>query len=259
MKIMPGNHQHIGARSEQQDAFAFSDLSNASFLAHGGALAVLADGMGGHADGGEAAKIAVAEFIESYSRKGLDETIEEALKRAILDANEAVYSFSTEIGHIGDCGATLVAAVIHEGGVYWVYAGDSRLYMTDGQSLTPLTEDHTCGNDLDRAARRGRIDWEKALSYPRREALISYVGNIEIPRIGRGSLLSSGEGLPPNGFTLLLCSDGLYKTLDEEAILALYSRDPQEWSSALVERVLEEKRPFQDNVTVLCLALVSEG
>ncbi len=62
MKIRPGNHQHIGTRKEQQDAFAFSDLSDAAFVRHAGMLALLADGMGGLKEGGEASRLAIRAF-----------------------------------------------------------------------------------------------------------------------------------------------------------------------------------------------------
>ena len=254
MNIRPGNHQHIGSRKEQQDAFGFSDLTDAAFVRHGGVLAIVADGMGGLAEGGEAARLAVRTFLESYARKLPAETIEDALDRSILEANSAVRAFAAENGLSGNCGTTLVAAVVHESGVYWTHAGDSRLYMTDGQSLTPLTEDHIYVRKLDKAVEKGILEPEDALSHPEREALTSYIGGEEIETVGRGSLRSAPGGLPTDGFLLLLCSDGLYKTLPEERILEAYSPDPEEWARTLVDMTVAEKRLFQDNVTVLCLA-----
>jgi len=259
MKIRPGNHQHIGTRKEQQDAFAFGDLSDAAFLAHGGALAVLADGMGGLKKGGEAARLAVRVFVDSYLAKSADESMEDALERSIQEANRAVHSFAEEHGLEGSCGTTLVAAAVHESGVYWTYAGDSRLYMTDGQSLTPLTEDHVYAVKLDRAAARGRIEPEEALYDPQREALTSYIGARTIETVGRGSLRSAPGGLPDGGFTLLLCSDGLYKSLPEEKILEAYAQDPEEWARALIDAALARGLRSQDNVTVLCLAVAPDN
>ena len=57
MKIVAGNAQHIGARQEQQDSFGFSDPGNEAFVAHGGFLGVVADGMGGLSHGSEAGRI----------------------------------------------------------------------------------------------------------------------------------------------------------------------------------------------------------
>ncbi len=254
MIIRPGNHQHQGARKEQQDAFGFSDLSDEAFVRHGGVLALVADGMGGLLEGAEASRLAIRAFLESYAKKTADERIEDALDRSLREANNAVHAFAIERNLAGNCGTTLVAVVAHESGVYWTHAGDSRLYMTDGQSLTPLTEDHIYANKLKKAVEKGLLEPEDALAHPEREALTSYIGDRTIEIVGKGSLKSSPDGMPPNGFLLLLCSDGLYKTLSEEQILQAYSPDPEEWARTLVETAIAENRRFQDNVTVLCLA-----
>ncbi|NCB25493.1 MAG: hypothetical protein EOM62_08480 [Bacteroidia bacterium] len=138
MKIFPGNAQHIGARKEQQDAFGISEISDIEFRSHRGVLAVVADGMGGLAEGGKASRLAVKTFLEAYSRKTVDEIIEKALERSILETNEAVYSLALEMGEKDNFGTTLIAAVAHKSGIYWIYAGDSRIYLTDGQALTQL-------------------------------------------------------------------------------------------------------------------------
>lgn len=254
MMIRPGNYQHIGARKEQQDAFGFSDLSDVAFVRHGGVLAIVADGMGGLQEGAETSRIAVRAFLESYGGKNTDERIEDALDRSLREANNSVYAFSVERNLEGNCGTTIVAVVVHESGVYWTHAGDSRLYMTDGQSLTPLTEDHIYANNLKKAVEKGLLRQEDALVHPERDALTSYIGDRTIKIVGKGFLKSSPDGLPPNGFMLLLCSDGLYKTLSEKEILEVYSPDPEEWARALVKSAIAQKYRFQDNVTVLCLA-----
>ena len=254
MIIRPGNHQHQGARKEQQDAFGFSDLSDEAFVRHGGVLALVADGMGGLLEGAEASRLAIRAFLDSYAKKTADEPIEDALDRSLREANNAVHAFAIERNLAGNCGTTLVAVVAHESGVYWTHAGDSRLYMTDGQSLTPLTEDHIYANKLKKAVEKGLLEPEDTLAHPEREALTSYIGDRTIEIVGKGSLKSSPDGLPQNGFLLLLCSDGLYKTLSEEQILEAYSPDPEKWARTLVETTIAQKRRFQDNVTVLCLA-----
>ena len=127
--------------------------------------------------------------------------------------------------------------------------------MTDGQSLTPLTEDHIYAQTLKHAVEKGMLRLEDALAHPERDALTSYIGDKTIRIVGKGSLKSSSEGLPPNGFMLLLCSDGLYKTLSENEILEVYSPEPEGWARTLVKSAIAQKRLFQDNVTVLCLSV----
>lgn len=249
MEITPGNAQHIGSRKEQQDAFGISSLEDLGFISHGGVLAVVADGMGGLAEGARASGLAVKAFLAAYARKTEEEKIEEALERAILETNEAVSSLARDLQQEDNCGTTLVAAVVHESGLYWIYAGDSRIYLTDGKALQRLTEDHTYGRKLDNAAQLGLIDPETAAAHPEREALTSYIGAEKIQEIGRGFL----PGPLPRGASVLLCTDGLFKFLPEEKILHSYVPDPSKWVNKLVKAVIEEKAPGQDNVTAVCL------
>ena len=69
MIVCPGNSQHIGARSSQQDAFGFSDKDDLAFVVHGGVLAVVADGMGGMANGGETSHFAGTAFLRAHTAK----------------------------------------------------------------------------------------------------------------------------------------------------------------------------------------------
>lgn len=248
MKVFPGNAQHIGSRKEQQDAFGFSDIADTGFISHGGVLAVVADGMGGLAEGGKSARLAVSTFLGAYSRKTEDESIDEALERSLQESNDAVYSLAVDMGQKDNMGTTLIAAVVNERTVYWVSAGDSRIYITDGQSLTQLTEDHVYGRKLEQAAEKGLIDREMVLSHPERESLTSYIGDASISEIDKGSLEPLSEE-----FTLLLCSDGLFKFFPENRIIAEYTEDPVAWTQNLVDAVIGEKIPAQDNVTVVCL------
>lgn len=251
MKIFPGNAQHIGARKEQQDAFGISEISDIEFRSHRGVLAVVADGMGGLAEGGKASRLAVKTFLESYSKKAADEAIEKALERSILETNEAVYSLALEMGEKDNFGTTLIAAVAHKSGIYWIYAGDSRIYLTDGQALTQLTEDHVYGRKLKKAVEKGLLDYDVPLSHPDREALTSYIGAESISEIGKGFY----SGPLPENLSLLLCTDGLFKFIPEKIIIACYSEDPREWAQKLIGAVLREKNPSQDNITAVCLKI----
>ena len=251
MIVFPGNAQHIGTRSEQQDAFGISEIGDSEFLSHGGVLAVVADGMGGLAEGGKASRLAIKTFLEAYLRKTAGEPIGDALERSMIETNDAVYSLAVELGEKGNFGTTLIAAVVHESGMYWIYAGDSRIYLTDGQALTQLTEDHVYGRKLKKAAEKGLIDYEMVLYHPDRESLTSYIGDQSVNEIGKGF---HSAPLPEN-FSLLLCTDGLFKFLPEKRIIECYSDDPREWTQNLVDAVLEEQNPSQDNITAVCLKI----
>src|SRR5258708_1760599 len=98
MIFIPGNAQHIGSRQQQQDAFGFSDLSDAAFRKHGGILSVVADGMGGMAHGDAASKTALRSFLDAYLRKTETEPIPDALQRSLMEANQAVFREAVRLG-----------------------------------------------------------------------------------------------------------------------------------------------------------------
>lgn len=249
MIVLPGNCQHIGARSSQQDAFGFSDKDDHAFVAHGGVLAVVADGMGGMAMGSEASHLAVRAFLQAYMAKSADEAVPTALHRALDEANQAViclaYQFDEE-----NVGTTLVAAVIYDEALHWVSVGDSRLYLWRDRQLTQLTEDHIYANDLARDAANGNISREDAENHPERRSLTSYLGLTPLDLIDRNPQPFPLFG----GDRLLLCSDGLYVALLGSEIASLFNRDAQQSAEDLVALVLAKNRPDQDNLTVAILA-----
>src|SRR5580704_14039646 len=98
MSFLPGNAQHIGARSSQQDSFGFGDPDDEAFLAHGGFVAVVCDGMGGMEHGDIASRLAVRAFLEAYQRKIPSESIPEALERSVREANDRVVDMAHDLG-----------------------------------------------------------------------------------------------------------------------------------------------------------------
>ena len=77
--IRLGGFQDQGKRKEQQDAYGFFDSKDNEFLKHAGKLVIVADGMGGLAQGKDASQLAIKKFIESYKCKKPDESISIAL------------------------------------------------------------------------------------------------------------------------------------------------------------------------------------
>jgi len=252
MQASPGNCQHIGARSSQQDAFGFSDKDDQDFVAHGGVLAVVADGMGGMAYGGEASHLAVQVFLHCYMEKLADTTVPMALRHALGEANQAVINLSHQVGE-ENVGTTLVAAVVHEEVLHWISVGDSRLYLLRQGKLTQLTMDHVLAVELDREAANGFISQEEAQCHPERPALTSYLGLAKLEWIDQ----NPQSFFLLDGDHLLLCSDGLYSGLDEQEIAASIDADPQVFAEQLVTQVLTKNRQSQDNLTVAILRLNS--
>jgi PPM family protein phosphatase len=255
MSFLPGNAQHIGNRSSQQDSFGFGDLEDEEFLAHGGFVAVVCDGMGGMEHGDAASRMAVRAFLEAYRRKSSDESIPDALERSAREANDRVVEMAHQLGAAESVGTTLVAAVLTDSGaqksMYFISVGDSGLfYVTDGQ-MQMVNRPHVFANLLETAVARGAMSREQAMAHPERESLTSFIGVDVLEEIDRN--------LDPwpisDGDTILLASDGLFKTLAAEEILESLNGHPQSWPDILVARTLAKKYEYQDNVTVLSVTV----
>jgi len=232
-----------------------ADPEDRAFLAHGGFLAVLCDGMGGMEHGDVASQTAVRAIMGAYAEKLPTESIPAALERATRAANEQVIAAALALGLKEGVGTTLVAAVLHDGFLYFVSVGDSAIYHVRGGSIFMLNHPHVFANLLDQAAERGQISRSEAAQHPERESLTSFIGIHDLHEIDLNT-----EPLPvAAGETILLASDGLFKTLETAEILECLNGHPQSWPQALVTRTLDRKRPGQDNVSVVSVTLSSES
>lgn len=250
MKVIPGNAQHIGDRESQQDAFGFSSFGDRAFELHGGVMMVLCDGMGGLANGAAASRAAVDAVLAGYQRKQPSEDIPSALDRVILEAHRAVCAIS---GDSGAAGTTVVVAVVWQDRLYWDSLGDSRLYLCRGDApAVQLTEDHNVAALLEQRVRRGESSRREAAAAKDREALTAYLGAPQPPRPDAGR-----DGLPLQpGDRIVACSDGLYRGLPPEEIAAISrAADPMTAAEQMVQAVLRQKLPHQDNLTVALFEL----
>ena len=253
MRYLPAHAQHIGARRYQQDSVGLADPEDHAFLAHGGFLAVLCDGMGGMEHGDIASQTAVRAILDAYARKAPGESIPAALERSAREANERVIQAALNLGFKEGVGTTLVAAVLHAGGLYFISVGDSAVFHVRAGQVHMVNRPHVFANLLDQAAARGDISHSEAAQHPERESLTSFIGIHELQEIDHNTeplLLVPGE-------TILLASDGMFKTLDTSEIQACLTGHPQSWPQALVSRTLAQGSPRQDNVTVVSITIDS--
>src|SRR5712692_3246879 len=135
MRFLPGNAQHIGARQSQQDSFGFADPDDQAFIAHGGFLAIVCDGMGGMEHGDAASRTAVRAFMDAYQRKAPQETIPAALERSVREANAQVVELALRFGMVEGIGTTLVAASLVDRAMYYISVGDSGLFHVSGGQM----------------------------------------------------------------------------------------------------------------------------
>lgn len=247
--IKLGGYQDQGKRKEQQDSFGFLDSKNKEFEKHAGKLAIVADGMGGLAQGKDASTIAIKKFIESYSQKTPQDTVPVALLRALHHSNKAVFEYSETQGKDGRIGTTLVASVIKDNELFWVSVGDSRIYLLQKGQVSLLTTDHCYETKLEELYAEGKVTREDVDSHPQKASLTSYIGSEEIEYIHRNTspLKISDQD------KVLLCSDGLYSRLSDQDLISLVTDDPAASCKRLVEKKLSMAIKSQDNLTAVLM------
>ncbi len=224
-------------------------------------LFVVADGMGGHAAGEVASRIAVDTIRDVMVRR--DDPDETILQREVGDAAETLrerlrYAMNRaslrirkaveeEPAYTG-MGTTLVVLVFDGDQAHLAHVGDSRAYLYRRGRLTRLTRDHTV---VQQEVDAGRLTPELARIAPHKNILtrsVGYHGPVEPD--------TSTRPAEP-GDIFLLCSDGLTDALDDSQIAEIMGQhDPEDLPEALIEAAKEHGA--EDNITAL-VVVVSEG
>jgi serine/threonine protein phosphatase PrpC len=196
----------VRARHINQDfAFAFSFQRPSP-----GGLFVVADGMGGHANGADASRLAVHTFVDTLLPRLLagtvqQDTLKDALVEAVQSANLAIYNENREA--VDKMGTTLTAAVGLGSTWYAANVGDSRTYIArPGHPLVQITEDHSIVAKL---VRDGQISPDAVYTHPQRHLIYRCLGEklqVEVDTF---------DFQVEDGSVLLLCSDGLWEMLSD--------------------------------------------
>lgn len=221
--------QHQGARSYQEDSWRLETLGDGSLLA------VLADGMGGHAGGAVASRLAVDAFVHAVEQGG-------GLSDGLAEANGAVGRGTRGHPELNGMGATLVAALLRGDEVRWISVGDSPFYLIEAGRIARLNADHSMAPQIDALVARGMLSEEEAEHHPGRHTLREAVMGEPLTLIDKGS-----RKLGPDA-QLLLCSDGV-QSLKTEQLLAQAALPVDR----IIAAVLATAREHQDNVTVVKL------
>jgi serine/threonine protein phosphatase PrpC len=221
--------QHQGARPYQEDSWAVR------VLADGTLLAVLADGMGGHAGGAVASRLAVGAFMMALEKgRGLAD--------GLNAANLAVGQGAAQNAALENMGSTLVGALVKDDEVRWISVGDSPLFLASHGGIERLNADHSMAPQIEALVARGIITPEEAANHPGRHTLREAVMGQPLTLIDQGA-----RRLAP-GDRILVCSDGI-QTLAEPRIAVAAEKSVQ----ALIDAVLAVRAPQQDNVTIIKL------
>jgi serine/threonine protein phosphatase PrpC len=243
-----------GKRTYQEDASAVwqRGAGNASREDGVALVAVLADGMGGHAGGALASGTVCAAFLAALKTREGD--VCERLKFALAEANSAIADAVVSNPQLSGMGATLVSVAFAANGAEWVSVGDSPLYLIRRGEIARLNEDHSLAPMLDRLVAEGRLTASQAKVDPRRHYLRAAVSGEDLDLIDisrRPLMLEAGD-------VIVVASDGIH-TLGDEAIARLVAQNVSAGAdavaSALIEAVDGAADALQDNTTVVVVAV----
>lgn len=235
--------QSRGARSLQEDAYAFSEIANAAGGMKG-LLVVVADGMGGHNAGEHASELALRSFIDAFHAAA--GPLGKRMRKALTVANETIAAELKREPDYEGMGTTLLAAVITPAGIEWVSVGDSPLYLWNGATLTRLNADHSLRPVLSEMAERGEIS--RGGPHVSGNILRAALTGDEIALIDQ----SRGPVKLGRQDVILAATDGIH-TLNDREITAVCGR-PAITASLLADNllraVLAVQNPKQDNTTI---------
>ncbi len=216
-------------------------------------LFIVADGMGGHASGEVASKMAVDSMQEFFTQtqedpertwpykmdrtKGYEEN---RLITGIKLANLRIYETAQRESKKRGMGTTFVAIFTANDGVYIAHVGDSRVYRHRGGKLECLTEDHSLLNDY---IKMKRLTPEEIANFPHKNVIVRALGMKETVKV------DTRFEVPAVNDTYLLCSDGLSGPVSDPEIADILTRhaDIKTATAKLIERANENGGP--DNVT----------
>ncbi|HEY8339094.1 MAG TPA: Stp1/IreP family PP2C-type Ser/Thr phosphatase [Egibacteraceae bacterium] len=209
---------------------------------------VVADGLGGHAAGEVASRLAVEQLAALDERADASwaddvDSARAALREAIEAANRTVrQAAAADLARAG-MGTTVTAAVVVGDRLCLGHVGDSRAYLLRDGALRQLTEDHSHVAELVRA---GQITPAEARVHPHRAVITRALGLEDTVEVDT----PEPEPLAP-GDVVLLCSDGLTEPLTDEAIAQLIAGvdDPDRACAVLVDAANAAGGP--DNITVV--------
>jgi serine/threonine protein phosphatase PrpC len=254
MKITYKAATDVGRRRKGNEDSLFANVEQRLF--------VVADGMGGHAAGEVASRVAVEAINEFICLTGgdreitwpfeIDDSISfdgNRLKTAIRFANQKVLDAMRERADYEGMATTVVAALVEDGLVNVAHVGDSRVYLFRAGNLSQLTSDHSWVNEQ---IQNGVISPDQARTHPLRNVVTRALG-------GRTDLQVDLQTLPvePGDF-IMLCTDGLTTMLADKDIAECLARCLPDIDRAASELVAQaNEHGGEDNITVLLIQFES--
>lgn len=247
--ILAGNVQGIGAREGQEDSFALVNASDPEAMARQGLFAVVADGMGGLADGKAVSEAAVDGFLHLFQTLDAAGDVPRQLLTGTCAINDALFQ---RFG--GRSGTTAVAVWIFRDRLHWISVGDSAIFLMRSDGVFQVNREHTRLNEL-YLEELGREPSDPARAEHDEDArrLSAFLG---MPELREADYNHRPFFLLP-GDVLLLCSDGISGVLTPAELLEAMRMPPDEGCRLLETLVLEKGLSAQDNFTGTMISIQS--
>jgi len=227
-------------RSNNEDRVGFWTPDLAYDRRELGAIAVMADGVGGSSRGEIASAMAVQSVLDVFCTSTAATEPRKVIRQAFDCASKAIYDDSLKNPGQGQMCTTLTAAVFRHNEVTIGFVGDTRAYLIRRRRIEQLTTDH---NQVGFRLKYGLIRETDAMTSPSRSLLTRSLGSEPICRMD----FVKREVF--KGDVILLCTDGLYGfATDVEILDAVSHEEPAEAANLLLKLV--EKRNGEDNISL---------
>ncbi|MEN3109934.1 protein phosphatase 2C domain-containing protein [Uliginosibacterium paludis] len=230
LTVSLGHASLTGPRARNED-FVGAVTPEAAELENKGLLAAIADGVGGHANGREAAEFALRSLLSDYYATPDTWSVRKSLEKVIVAANRWLFAQGAKRNETAGMATTLAAIVVRGRRWLCVHAGDSRIYLLRDGQLSRLTQDHV---------------WE----HPELDTVLSRAVGLD-----RHINLDFAEGELAEGDTFLLLTDGVWGSLSDARIRQIAEKhaDAQEAAFALASSAVDSGS--QDNSSALVLRI----
>lgn len=226
-------------RQKNEDSYLINDELN---------LFIVADGMGGHAGGEYASRIAIATIEEMFKNRDVQEQIspEDLIDKSISEAGARIVRKAEEDSALKGMGTTVICLYLAEKKAVFGHVGDSRAYLFRDGVMEQLTEDHSLVNEQ---VKSGLISKEEARTHQFKNIITRSLGvtpEVEVDIVSKK--LKVGD-------IFLLCSDGLSNLVDiREMEKELRERESVLAAKCMVD--LANKRGGDDNITLVVVEVV---
>jgi protein phosphatase len=251
MKVVSAGLTDVGRkRNHNEDSFLIDDELQ---------LYVVADGMGGHAGGGTASRIAV-ETIDKELRRARDSLdnpfvttpnlqdalLPEALRTAVEKACLAIFTTAQDDPRLSGMGTTVISLVVRDNLVFFAHVGDSRAYLIRGPLIQQVSEDHSLVNEQIKA---GMITPEEAKHSRYKNIITRSVGFEEEVQVDVMGLVAEP------GDVFLLCSDGLANMVEDRELHEVVQSTAH--FADIPKRLIDlaNERGGDDNITVIVVRM----